>query len=70
MAILIGREHPAAILRGEVGRALTSHGSLVLVTGEAGVGKSTLVAEAAGHAVAAGAQVLSAACWEGEGAPG
>ncbi|MFI6900011.1 ATP-binding protein [Nonomuraea sp. NPDC050394] len=70
MAILIGREHPAAILRGEVGRALTSHGSLVLVTGEAGVGKSALVAEAAGHAVAAGAQVLSAACWEGEGAPG
>ncbi|MFI6293179.1 ATP-binding protein [Nonomuraea sp. NPDC050790] len=70
MAILIGREHPAAVLRGEVGRVLTSHGSLVLVTGEAGVGKSALVAEAAGHALASGAQVLSAACWEGEGAPG
>ncbi|MFI6501377.1 AAA family ATPase [Nonomuraea typhae] len=70
MAILIGREHPAAILRAEINRALTSHGSLVLVTGEAGVGKSALVSDAAGRAVTAGARVLSAACWEGEGAPG
>ncbi|GAA0923167.1 ATP-binding protein [Nonomuraea longicatena] len=70
MPDLIGRDHPAATLRGAVERALTSHGSLVLVTGEAGVGKSALVAEAAGHARRAGARVLSAACWEGEGTPG
>jgi hypothetical protein len=70
MPNLIGRDHPAAVLRGAVERALTSHGSLVLVTGEAGVGKSALVAEAAEHARRAGAQVLSAACWEGEGTPG
>jgi hypothetical protein len=70
MAMLIGRERPAAVLRGEVERALTGHGSLVLVTGEAGIGKSTLVASAAEEAVRGGARLLSGACWEGEGAPG
>ncbi|MFC7586223.1 ATP-binding protein [Nonomuraea antimicrobica] len=70
MAMLIGRERPAAILRGEVERALVSHGALVLVTGEAGVGKSALVADAAEEAVRGGARVLTGACWEGEGAPG
>ncbi|MEV4176968.1 AAA family ATPase [Nonomuraea sp. NPDC049709] len=70
MAMLIGRERPAAILRGEVERALISHGALVLVTGEAGIGKSALVAGAAEEAVRGGARLLSGACWEGEGAPG
>ncbi|MFC4015925.1 AAA family ATPase [Nonomuraea purpurea] len=70
MAILIGRDRPAAILRGEVERALVSHGSLILVTGEAGIGKTTLVAEAAREAVRGGARLLGGACWEGEGAPG
>ncbi|MFD0475794.1 ATP-binding protein [Nonomuraea thailandensis] len=51
MAMLIGRERPAAVLRGEVERALASHGALVLVTGEAGIGKSALVASAAQEAV-------------------
>ncbi|MGR6920262.1 AAA family ATPase [[Actinomadura] parvosata] len=70
MAELIGRERPAAILRGEVERALVSHGALVLVTGEAGIGKSALVAGAAEEAVRGGARLLTGACWEGEGAPG
>ncbi|UBU18133.1 ATP-binding protein [Nonomuraea gerenzanensis] len=70
MTPLIGRDRPAAILRGEVERALVSHGALVLVTGEAGIGKSTLVAGAAEEAVRGGARLLTGACWEGEGAPG
>ncbi|MEV0388427.1 AAA family ATPase [Nonomuraea sp. NPDC050643] len=70
MAMLIGRERPAALLRGAVERALSSHGALVLVTGEAGIGKSALVATAAEEAVRGGARLLSGACWEGEGAPG
>ncbi|MFI6740866.1 AAA family ATPase [Nonomuraea sp. NPDC050451] len=70
MAMLIGRERPAAVLRGEVSRALVSHGALVLVTGEAGIGKSALVAGAAEEAVRGGARLLGGACWEGEGAPG
>ncbi|WP_188195342.1 AAA family ATPase [Nonomuraea sp. SYSU D8015] len=70
MVRLIGRHRPAAILRGEIERALVSHGSLVLVAGEAGIGKSTLVASAAEEAVRRGARLLGGACWEGEGAPG
>ncbi|MBB5782403.1 AAA family ATPase [Nonomuraea jabiensis] len=70
MAMLIGRERPAAVLRAEVERTLVSHGALVLVTGEAGIGKSVLVAGAAEEAVRGGARLLAGACWEGEGAPG
>ncbi|TMR25334.1 hypothetical protein ETD86_01735 [Nonomuraea turkmeniaca] len=63
MAMLIGRDRPAAVLRGEIERTLVSHGSLVLVTGEAGIGKSTLVASAAQEAVHGGARLLSGSCW-------
>ncbi|MBE1583191.1 AAA family ATPase [Nonomuraea angiospora] len=70
MAMLIGRERPAALLLGEVERTLAGHGALVLVTGEAGIGKSALVAGAAEEAVRGGARLLAGACWEGEGAPG
>ncbi|MDA3645724.1 AAA family ATPase [Saccharopolyspora indica] len=67
---LIGRDHPAKALRGEVDRTLDSHGGLVLVTGEAGIGKTTLAADAADHAKREGATTFSSACWDGEGAPG
>ncbi|MFI6321694.1 ATP-binding protein [Nonomuraea sp. NPDC050556] len=67
---LIGREHPAALLRAEIGRAAASHGGLVLVTGEAGIGKTTLVSSAAEEARELGALVLSGACWDSESAPG
>lgn len=66
---LIGREHPAALIRTEVSRLLTSHGGLVLVGGEAGIGKTTLLAEAAAEAAERGARVFSGSCWEGDGAP-
>lgn len=32
-AALIGRDHPAGVLRAEIARAAESHGGLVLVTG-------------------------------------
>ena len=67
---IIGRDHPAALLRAEIGRAADSHGGLVLVTGEAGIGKSTLVAAAAEEARRLGALVLSGACWDSDSAPG
>ncbi|HVK21846.1 MAG TPA: AAA family ATPase [Actinokineospora sp.] len=69
-ATLIGRDHPAASLRAHVERATHSHGGLVLVTGEAGIGKTTLVTDAADAARAAGAQVLSGSCWDSDSAPG
>ncbi|GAB3447980.1 ATP-binding protein [Actinophytocola sediminis] len=70
VAELIGRDHPAALLRAEITRATDSHGGLVLVTGEAGIGKTTLVTAAVGGARRAGALVLSGSCWDGAAAPG
>lgn len=67
---LIGRDHPAAVLRAEIERATSSHGGLVLVTGEAGIGKTTLLAEAMEQARQSGMRVLSGACWDSDSAPG
>jgi AAA ATPase-like protein len=69
-AELIGRDHPAALLRAEIGRATDSHGGLVLVTGEAGIGKTTLVTDGMEAARQAGALVLSGSCWDSAAAPG
>jgi AAA ATPase domain len=67
---LIGRDHPAGMLGAEISRAVDSHGGLVLVTGEAGIGKTALVTGAAEEARRHGALVLSGACWDSDGAPG
>ncbi|MCD0447443.1 AAA family ATPase [Glycomyces sp. A-F 0318] len=67
---LIGRGRSAGVIRAEVDRVLDGRGGLVFVTGEAGIGKTSLVAEAADDAARRGARVLSASCWEGGGAPG
>ncbi|REE96444.1 ATP-binding protein [Thermomonospora umbrina] len=67
---LIGREHAAGVLRAEVARAADSHGGLVLVAGEAGIGKTTLVADTVVEARHLGALVLNGSCWESGGAPG
>ncbi|MFI6262206.1 AAA family ATPase [Micromonospora sp. NPDC051006] len=67
---IIGRDHPAGLLRADLDRATTSHGGLVLVTGEPGIGKTTLVTAAAREARRRGALVLGAACWDSESAPG
>jgi tetratricopeptide (TPR) repeat protein len=69
-AALIGRDHPAGILRAELGRVADSHGGLVLITGEAGIGKTTLVTWAMAAARELGALVLSGSCWDSESAPG
>jgi hypothetical protein len=68
--VLIGRDHPASVLGAEIGRASGSHGGLVLVTGEAGIGKTTLVTRAVEQARGSGALVLSGACWDSGSAPG
>ncbi|MCF2527554.1 ATP-binding protein [Yinghuangia soli] len=67
---LIGRVHAAGLLRAEVERAAVSHGGLVLVTGEAGIGKTTLVTGAADEARQRDALVLGGSCWDSGNAPG
>ncbi|WP_158299681.1 ATP-binding protein [Glycomyces paridis] len=65
---LIGRDHPASTLRSAVERTVASHGGLVLVVGEAGIGKTALVTDAA-----AGRRddllVAFATSWESEAVP-
>jgi predicted ATPase len=69
-AALIGRRHPVEALRAEITRTADSHGGLVLVTGEAGIGKTTLVGAAAEEARRRGALVLGGSCWDSDSAPG
>lgn len=69
MTGLVGREQPAAVLDAQVDRTVTSHGGLVMVTGEAGIGKSALVAATVDRARAAGALTAVGTCWDRDGAP-
>ncbi|GLZ03091.1 hypothetical protein Acsp03_05580 [Actinomadura sp. NBRC 104412] len=69
-AALIGRDHPAAVLDAEIDRTATSHGGLVLVAGEAGIGKTALVTSAARRAREHGVMVLGGSCWDSAAAPG
>jgi hypothetical protein len=59
---LVGRDAELGRLDAALARASKGESAVVLVGGEAGVGKSRLVAEAAGRAEASGARVLSGAC--------
>ncbi|MFX4293650.1 ATP-binding protein [Streptomyces bohaiensis] len=66
----LGRTQAASLLSAEVDRTMTSHGGLVLVTGEAGIGKTTLVTGAVREARSRGALVLAGSCWDSAHAPG
>jgi DNA-binding CsgD family transcriptional regulator/tetratricopeptide (TPR) repeat protein len=61
---LIGREAAIAELRGLYGRACARTGSIVLLWGEAGVGKTRLLDEFVALATSAGARAGSASCFQ------
>ena len=63
---LVGREAEIHRLREALNRAWEGHGQVVAVIGEAGVGKSRLVAEVAWEAVARGGRVQVGRCYEAE----
>ena len=58
---LIGREQELSVLTALVDRSIGGQGGALVLTGEAGVGKSALLAEVVGHAEARGTQVLTVA---------
>jgi len=62
--ILIGRDPQRAALLRCLDAAATGHGQTVLVAGEAGIGKTRLVAEGVARATARGALVLQGNCFE------
>lgn len=67
---LIGRDPILATLRSGAASAARGRGKLVLVTGEPGIGKTALLAAMTGEGAQAGALVLWAQCWDGDGVPG
>jgi DNA-binding CsgD family transcriptional regulator/tetratricopeptide (TPR) repeat protein len=68
---MVGRTDELARLAGAYDRSANGSPAVVLVGGEAGVGKTRLVNEAGNRAAAGGARVLTGACVElaGEGLP-
>ena len=57
------------MLRAGVDDAVIGWGGLVLITGEAGIGKTALAVQGVKYAVERGAESLWATCWDGDGAP-
>jgi DNA-binding SARP family transcriptional activator len=68
--IFVGRDAELAALAGALEKAKTAQGSVFLVSGEPGIGKSRLVDEAVAHARDRDLRVLRGRCWEAGGAPG
>jgi tetratricopeptide (TPR) repeat protein len=68
-AEFVGREQELAALSAGLERARSGRGSLYLIGGEPGIGKSRLADEFAGRAREGGARVLWGRAWEGAGAP-
>jgi len=66
----VGRDDVLAELRRVVDEAAAGRGRLLLVAGEAGIGKTTMLTAAAGYAESRGARVAWGWGWPGEGAPG
>jgi predicted ATPase len=61
---LVGRERELAALQEALARALQGNGSLVLVSGEAGIGKTSLVQRLVTEAREQGALVLTGAAYD------
>jgi tetratricopeptide (TPR) repeat protein len=68
---MIGRQRVLAQLRAATEAAIgAGQGQVVLLAGEAGIGKTAVATEAAAEARQRGARVLWASCLEGAGVPG
>ena len=65
---LIGRESALAAAGAVLGDALGGSGQFLMISGEAGIGKTALLAALTGQAGPV-PLVLRGFCWEGEGAP-
>jgi DNA-binding SARP family transcriptional activator len=63
----VNREHELAALRGGLERALAGRGAVVLLGGEAGIGKTRATEEFTRQARASGVRVRWGRCYDGEG---
>src|SRR4051812_44119948 len=62
--LLVGRATERSVLRDHLTAALAGHGRLVLIGGEAGIGKTALVRALAREAAAGDAFVLTGHCYD------
>ena len=62
--VLVGRTRELAILRGLLSSALTGRGSLALIGGDAGIGKTALAEALCATAAEQGALVLTGRCYD------
>jgi signal transduction histidine kinase/tetratricopeptide (TPR) repeat protein len=67
--VFVGREREIGTLRDLFQEAAAGRGRLVLLSGDAGIGKTRTANELATHASSRGAEVLVGRCYEGGGAP-
>jgi DNA-binding CsgD family transcriptional regulator len=67
--LLVGRAREQNFLREELAVAFGGRGRLVLLGGEAGIGKTTLARDLAGEAATRGARVLTGHCYDLTNAP-
>lgn len=68
-AVFVGHDAELAELRRLVDAATRGRGSVVLVSGEPGIGKTRLAERAAGYALGRAVRVLWGSSWDGHGAP-
>ena len=66
---LVGRDEPLSVLGAAWHEIETGKGGVVLVTGEPGIGKTSLVEQFTRRAAASGATVAWGACFSGTAAP-
>ncbi len=66
LGIFVGRREEMGQLKTVLENALSGRGSLVMLVGEPGIGKTRLAEEFGVYATLRGAQVLSGRCYEGE----
>lgn len=62
--LLVGRSRERNLLRAQLSAALAGRGGLVILSGEAGIGKTTLAEDACREASSAGALVLAGHCYD------
>jgi predicted ATPase len=61
--VLVGRDAPLATLLADLEEAVRGSGGVILLEGEAGIGKTRLVQEFCGVARKLGVRVLEGHCW-------
>jgi tetratricopeptide (TPR) repeat protein len=69
MRLIVGRDQELSDLGSALDEAASGRGSLMLVTGEPGIGKTRLLSEVAQAATERGGRVATGRCWEQGGAP-